>query len=275
MSAPLHRVLLRRPSLTGDFLAADWRQPNPDTLARQHDRFAELLSDLGCQVHLADALDGFVDACYARDAGIVTGRGAILFQMAKRARKAEPEALGEALETVGVPVIARLDGAAFADGGDLVWLDERTLLVGRSYRTNAAAVSRLRDILAAEDVSVVSVDLPHDRGPDHVLHLMSFLSPLADDLAAVYLPLAPVSLLQTLEEQGVTVVPIDHDEYLTMACNILPVRPRVAVMVDGNPRTRAALEAHGCEVHVYDGSDISIKGDGGPTCLTQPIWRAS
>lgn len=275
MSAPLRRVLLRRPSLTGDFLAADWRQPDPDALARQHDRFAELLTDLGCEVHVADALDGLIDACYTRDAGMVTGRGAILFQMAKPARKAEPEALGEALEGLGVPVIARLDGAAFADGGDLVWLDERTLLVGRSYRTNAAAVDQLRDILAEEGVTVTAVDLPHDRGPEHVLHLMSFLSPLADDLAAVYQPLAPVSLLQTLEEQGVTVVPVDHHEYLTMACNILPVRPRVVVMVEGNPRTRAALEAHGCEVHVYDGSDISIKGDGGPTCLTQPIWRAS
>ncbi|MGH3517400.1 MAG: dimethylarginine dimethylaminohydrolase family protein [Haloechinothrix sp.] len=274
MTAPLRRVLLRRPSVTGDFHAADWRRPSPDALVSQHDQFAELLTDLGCQVLLAEALDGLVDACYTRDPGIVTGRGAILFQMAKPARKPEPEALGEAMESAGVPVIARLDAAACADGGDFVWLDEDTLLVGRSYRTNAAAVRQLRAILAEEDVRVIPVDLPHDRGPHHVLHLMSFLSPLADDLAAVYQPLAPVSLLEALDDWGITVVPIDHDEYLTMACNILPVRPRVLVMVDGNARTRAALEAQGCEVHVYDGSDISIKGDGGPTCLTQPLWRA-
>jgi N-dimethylarginine dimethylaminohydrolase len=108
-----------------------------------------------------------------------------------------------------------------------------------------------------------------------VLHLMSFISPLADDLALVYPPLAPVALMQTLAERGITVVAVPDDEYVTMACNVLAVAPRVVVLLDGNPATRAALERHGCQVHVYDGSEISLKGDGGPTCLTMPLWRAA
>jgi N-dimethylarginine dimethylaminohydrolase len=274
MSAPLRRVLLRRPATTGDFAAADWRLPDPDLLLRQHERLGQLLTDLGCAVEVADAVDGLVDATYIRDPGLVTSRGGVLFQMAKPARQAEPRYLDDALAACGVPVVARLTGTAHTDGGDHIWLDEQTLLSGRSYRTNAEALCQLADILAAEGAGLESVDLPHDRGPDHVLHLMSFISPLDDDLALVYPPLAPVRLMQTLADRGVTVVAVPHDEYPTMACNVLAVAPRVVVMLDGNPATRAALERHGCQVHVYDGSEISLKGDGGPTCLTAPLWRA-
>ena len=274
MSAPLRRVLLRRPTTTGDFAAADWRTPDPVLLGRQHDEFAALLASLGAQVELADPVDGLVDALYARDPALVTARGAILFQMVKPVRRLEPELLGAEFERAGVPVIGRLTGDAVADGGDFIWLDEHTLVVGRSYRTNEPAVAQLRALLAEEGVTVASVDLPHATGPDHVLHLMSFISPVADDLAVVYPPLAPVSLMQALAVRGVTVVPVDDEEYLSMGCNVLAVRPRVTVLVDGNPRTRAALEAHGCETHVYHGSDVSVKGDGGPTCLTAPLWRA-
>ncbi|HEY7016259.1 MAG TPA: arginine deiminase family protein [Streptosporangiaceae bacterium] len=273
MSAPLRRVLIRRPALAGDFEAADWRRPDPARLARQHEAFGQLLTDLGCEVEVVPAVDGLVDATYVRDPGLVTGDGAVLFRMAKPARAAEPSHLGAALTAAGVPVAATLDGPARADGGDFIWLDERTMLAGRSYRTNAEGLRQLTRILAAEGTRLESVDLPHDRGPGHVLHLMSLISPVADDLAVVFPPLAPVALMETLTERGVRVVAVPASEYETMACNVLAVEPRRVVMVDGNPQTRAALEAAGCEVHCYDGSEISLKGDGGPTCLTAPVWR--
>jgi dimethylargininase len=275
MSAPLRRVLLRRPSVAGDFAAAAWRPPDPDLLTRQHESFGQLLTDLGCQVEVAPAADGLVDATYVRDPGLVTGAGAVIFQMAKPARATEPALLGVAFEAAGVPVVARLEGTARADGGDFIWLDDQTIMAGRSYRTNAEGLRQLRDILAAEGTSLESVDLPHDRGPGHVLHLMSLISPVADDLAVVYPPLAPVALMETLAERAVQVVSVPADEYETMACNVLAVEPRRVIMLDGNPQTRAALEAAGCEVHGYDGSEISLKGDGGPTCLTAPIWRGN
>lgn len=273
MSAPLRRVLLRRPSVTGDFAAADWRLPDVGLLARQHEAFGQLLTDLGCEVEVAPPADGLVDATYVRDPGLVTGVGAVLFQMAKPARVAEPDLLGAAVAAAGVPVVARLTGTARADGGDFIWLDERTMLAGRSYRTNAEGLRQVAQILAAEGAGLESVDLPHDRGPGHVLHLMSLISPVADDLAVVFPPLAPVALMQTLAERGIRVVPVAAEEYQTMGCNVLPVEPRLVLMLNGNPQTRAALEAAGCQVHEYDGSEISLKGDGGPTCLTAPIWR--
>lgn len=275
MANPLRRVLLRRPSVTGDFAAAAWRAPDAALLVRQHEAFGQLLTDLGCEVEVAPPAEGLVDATYVRDPGLVTGAGAVLFQMAKPARAAEPALLGAALEAAGVPVAARLTGAAQADGGDFIWLDERTVLAGRSYRTNAEGLRQLARILAAEGAGLERVDLPHDRGPGHVLHLMSLISPVADDLAVVYPPLAPVALMQTLAERGVRVAPVDGEEYQTMGCNVLAVEPRRVLMLNGNPRTRAALESAGCQVHGYDGSEISLKGDGGPTCLTAPIWRTA
>jgi dimethylargininase len=273
MVAPLRRVLLRRPATSGDFAAANWRLPDPVLLARQHEQLCQLLTDLGCEVETAAAVPDLVDATYVRDAGMVAGRGAVLFRMAKPVRAAEPELLGAALEAAGVPPVARLTGTARADGGDIIWLDENSLLVGRSYRTNAEGVRQLRDILAAEGVGVASVDMPHDQGPGHVLHLMSVISPVADDLAVVYPPLAPVPLMEELAARAVRIVPVPPEEYASMAGNVLPVRPGVVIMLDGNPQTRKALQAAGCEVHVYDGSEISLKGDGGPTCLTQPLLR--
>ncbi|HEX9355176.1 MAG TPA: arginine deiminase family protein [Streptosporangiaceae bacterium] len=275
MSAPLRRVLLRRPSVSGDFAAAGWRAPDVGLLARQHEAFGQLLADVGCGVEVAPAADGLVDATYVRDPGLVTGAGAVLFQMAKPARVAEPALLGAAFAAADVPVVGRLTGDGRADGGDFVWLDEHTMLAGRSYRTNAEGLRQLAQILAAEGVRLEQVDLPHDRGPEHVLHLMSLISPVAGDLAVVYPPLAPVALMQTLAERGVRVIPVAAGEYQTMGCNILAVEPRRVVMLNGNPRTRAALESMGCEVHGYDGSEISLKGDGGPTCLTAPIWRGA
>jgi N-dimethylarginine dimethylaminohydrolase len=273
MGAPLLRVLVRRPAVTGDFAGADWRVPDPDLLLRQHDKFAELLAGLGCSVEFAPALDGLVDAVYVRDPGLVTGQGAVLFQMIKPARAAEPEHLGAALQAARVPVTGRLTGRARADGGDFIWLDERTVFAGRSYRTNGEGLAQLEVILAREGVTLERVDLPHDRGPGHVLHLMSLISPVAADLAVVYPPLAPVRLMEALADRGIKVIAVDEEEYQTMGCNVLAVAPGRVVVVDGNPRTRAALESAGCEVHSYAGSELSIKGDGGPTCLTAPIWR--
>jgi len=273
MSAPLRRVMVRRPATAGDFAGADWRIPDPSGLVGQHEQFTGTLRALGCEVVVAPAAEGLVDATYIRDPGLMTARGAIVFQMAKPARQAEPDRLDAALRAAGVPVLTRLAGPARADGGDFIWLDHRTLLAGHSFRTNVAARSQIADALAPDGVIVEQVDLPYDRGPDHVLHLMSVISPVADDLAVVYLPLAPVALVEALAERGITIVAVPDEEYATMACNVLAVRPRVVVMLDGNPRTRAALEAHGCEVHFYDGSEISLKGDGGPTCLTAPLWR--
>jgi N-dimethylarginine dimethylaminohydrolase len=272
MTAPLRRVLVSAPALEGDFAAAGWRQPEPALLQRQHDAFCELLDELGCEVVVAPAPEGLVDAVFPYDPVFITGAGSIVLQMAKPQRQGESERLAAACETAGVPIAARLTGSARADGGDLFWVDDHTLAAGRGYRTNAEAHRQLTAILAREGATLERCDLPHDRGAGHVLHLLSVVSPVADNLAVVFEPLAPVPLLELLDERGIRRVPIDADEYETIGCNVLAIRPGVVVMADGNPNTRHALEAAGVDVHVYAASELS-KGDGGPTCLTRPLLR--
>ena len=275
MVAPLRRVLVRRPALSGDWAGAGWRTPDPAALERQHAAFVELLDSLGAEVELADALEGQVDSVYMHDPLILSGNGGIPLNMAKPARMREPGHAAEALEAAGVPVLGTLEGDAYADGGDRFWLDDSTAAIGLGYRTNRKGARRLQELLAPEGVTVEAYDMPHDQGPDHVLHLQSFLSAATEDLFVVYEPLAPVRLLQDIKARGIDWIAIDGESYHAMGCNILAVKPGVVVMVDGADRVRAALEARGVEVHVYDGSDLSLKGDGGPTCLTAPLLRAA
>jgi dimethylargininase len=272
MSAELHRALVVRPTIGGDFEAAGWRDPDTDQLLREHDAFVGLLDQLGVEVLVAEAPNGLVDACFAYDPVFVTGAGAIELRMAKPARQDEPGFLVAEVEKAGVPVTGRLTGSATADGGDMCWLDEATLAVGRGYRTNAEAHRQLREILGREGVRIERADLPHHRGPGHVMHLMSVLSPVAPDLAVVFEPLAPIPLLETLAERGYRIVPADPDELDDQGCNVLAVRPGVVVLADTAPRTRRALERAGVEVHTYAAAEIN-KGDGGPTCLTRPLHR--
>ena len=244
-------------------------------MQRQHEAFIELLDGLGAEVEVADALDGQVDSVYMHDPLIVSGHGGIPLNMAKPARMREPGHAAEALEAAGVPVLGTLDGDAYADGGDRFWLDDATAAIGLGYRTNRKGAERLQELLAPEGIAVEAYDMPHDQGPDHVLHLQSFLSAATETLFVVYEPLAPVRLLQDIKARGIDWIAIDADSYHAMGCNILAVRPGVVVMVDGAPAVRRALEQHGVDVHVYDGSDLSLKGDGGPTCLTAPLLRAT
>jgi N-dimethylarginine dimethylaminohydrolase len=269
MTRALRRVFLRRPGGFERWREHGWRaEPDAANIAREHDALCALLADTGAEVVLAEPVEGNPDAVYVFDPALVVDAGLVLLRPGKELRRDEPEALAAALPDL--PLAARLWGDERAEGGDTIWLDERTLLVGRSYRTNDAGIEALRRALP--EVDVIAFDLPHLRGAGEVLHLLSLLSPLDDDLAVAYLPLLPVRLAELLAERGVRLVEVPGDEFETMGPNVLALAPRVALAVDGNPATRRRLERAGVEVLVYDGRELS-KGDGGPTCLTRPLLR--
>jgi dimethylargininase len=276
MTAPLRRVLVRAPRTAdcANWAAYGWRaEPEPAAIAREHEAFCELLAGTGAEVVLGETpVDGDPDAIYAYDPALVAETGAILLNPGKEGRRQEPKAMARDLEAAGVPVAARLDGDAYVEGGDTLWLDERTLLVGRGYRTNDAGIAALRAALPTVDV--VWFDLPYLHGAGEVLHLMSLLSPLDRDLAVVYLPLMPVRLVELLAERDIRLVEVPDEEFATMGPNVLALKPRVALALDGNPETRRRMEQAGVEVLAYRGDELSRKGDGGATCLTRPILRS-
>jgi dimethylargininase len=271
----LKRVLVRAPQPNDHLAWRDygWRaEPDPVRAAAEHETFRAELELAGAEVVLGSTpAEGDPDAIYAYDPALMTDRGAILLRPGKPGRRGEPDAIERDLRAAAVPVVGRLRAPATAEGGDMFWLDERTLVVGRSYRTNDAGVDALRALLT--DAEVIAFDLPHRRGPSECLHLLSLLSPVDVDLVVGYLPLMPIRLVELLGDRGVRIVEVPDDEFDSMGPNVLALGPRVALALEGNDETRRRMEAAGVDVRTYRGDEISRKGDGGPTCLTRPLAR--
>jgi N-dimethylarginine dimethylaminohydrolase len=275
MTAALRRVLVRPPApgSWAAWKAYGWRgEPDPGRLEDEHAAFRELLVQAGAEVVVAGtphALDP--DAIYVYDPALVADAGAIMLRPGKEGRRGEAEVMTADFVEAGVPIAARLQAPAAAEGGDTLWLDESTLLVGRGYRTNDEGIAELAEALPGVDV--LAFDLPHLHGSGEVLHLLSLLSPLDVDLAVAYPPLMPVRLVELLAARGMELVEVPEEEFETMGPNVLALGPRVALALEGNDETRRRMEAAGVDVRVYRGDEISRKGDGGPTCLTRPLLR--
>jgi N-dimethylarginine dimethylaminohydrolase len=270
--------------VSADQLSQQWEahgftaRPDFDLACRQYDAFLEALATLDAEVTLLPAdHTTTIDSIYARDASLVTPGGLVLCRMGKPARAEEPASQGRAFQASARPsalVAGSIQPPGRIEGGDVVWLDDETVAVGRGYRTNGEGIRQLRALLGPA-VEVIEVPLPHWRGPGDVLHLMSLISPVDRDLAVVYSPLLPVPFRERLLERGLSLVETPAEEFDSMATNVLALAPRHCLMLAGNPRTRAMLEQAGTIVIEYEGSEISVKGAGGPTCLTRPLVRTA
>jgi N-dimethylarginine dimethylaminohydrolase len=214
-----------------------------------------------------------MDSIYCRDAAIATSHGMIICNMGKEGRKNEPLAEQKAFEEQGIPVLGVISAPGTIEGGDVAWLDEKTLAVGHTYRTNEEGIKQITALLAPIGIDVIVVPMPHYRGPSDVFHLMSVLSPVDSNLAVVYSPLIPIVFRNELIKRGYELVEVPEAEFDSMGCNVLALAPRVCLMVKGNPITKERLEKAGCKVIEYEGAEISVKGGGGPTCLTRPVER--
>jgi N-dimethylarginine dimethylaminohydrolase len=278
MVSPLRRVLVKRPEEA--FALADpakWHytaQPDLAQALREHAAFVASLAQAGIEViYHADAQPDHADAIFVHDPAIVTDQGAIILSMGKALRQGEEAALARCFEAIGVPILYTLHGSARAEGGDLLWLDEQTLVAGQGFRTNAEGIGQLQQALADLKVKVIPVQLPYYQGPETCLHLMSLISLVDRQLAVVYLPLLPTPFWQLLQEREMRLLDVPDEEFKTLGTNVLALGPGQCLMLEGNPVTRRRLEAAGCEVVTYRGHEISLKAEGGPTCLTRPILR--
>jgi N-dimethylarginine dimethylaminohydrolase len=279
MIAPLRRVLVRRPDAAfGEADPALWNYSARPDLARaqeEHDTLVALLRAFGAEVLCHDAPQpGRADSIFVFDPALITDAGAVILRMGKELRRGEEPAMARALQAYGVPVLAELTGDALAEGGDLLWLDHDTLAVGLGFRTNAEGLRQLRAALEPLGVSLLPVELPYFLGPAACLHLLSLISIVDERLAVVYPPLMAVPFWQELRRRGFRTVEVPESEFLTMGPNVLALAPGQCLMLEGNPETKRRLEAAGCEVLTYRGRELSLKAEGGATCLTRPIWRA-
>lgn len=280
---PLQTVVLKHASdafRSADHLGSQWKAlgytacPDFDAAVNEYERFAGLVTSTGARVEYLRGDDTTpADSIYVRDTAVAVNGGVIMGSMGKDARRGEPAAAERFLSDIGVRIVGRVGGTGTLEGGDVVRLDERTFAVGRGYRTNDEGIRQFRSLVSGMVEEVILVDLPHWRGPSEVLHLMSLLSPIDTDLAVAYPRLLPVSFIERLRDRGIELVEVCDEEYSNMACNVLALAPRACLMISGNPRARAMLEAAGTKVMEYNGNEISRKGAGGPTCLTLPLLR--
>lgn len=281
----LRSALLKRPEeafINQPAIDRQWEalhytdRPVLASAVREHRQFSALLDSLGVDTHYLQRNDSVgLDSIYVRDASVVCDRGVVVCRMGKDAREAEPVSQRAFLEELGWPIAGAILGEGRLEGGDVVWLGPKKLAVGLGYRTNAEGIGQLSEILGDTIDELLTVPLPHWRGPDDVFHLMSILSPLDHDLALVYSPLLPAVFRAELLARGFELVDVPDAEFHKMACNVLAVAPRECVALAGNPETRRRLEAADVVIHEYGGDDISMKGAGGPTCLTRPLVRDS
>ncbi|MEM7030255.1 MAG: arginine deiminase family protein [Chloroflexota bacterium] len=278
MVAPLKRVLVKRPDEAfGNADPKQWHytsQPNLTEAQKEHDALVELLKQAGADVVYHDTpTPNMADAIFVHDPVIVSNQGAILLNMGKSLREGEPAAIAQTLKSQGIPIHYQLQGNARAEGGDLLWVDEKTLAVGQGFRTNGPGFAQLREALSPQGVDLIPIQLPYYHGPEACLHLMSFISLIDHKLAVVYPPLMPVPFWQFLQQRGFQFVEVPDEEFESMAPNVLALAPGVCLMLEGNPITQERLSQAGCEVLTYKGDEISRKAEGGATCLTRPILR--
>ena len=275
MSAPLREVLVKRP---GPAFGAAFDDPahgflhpvDLDRAHREHDAFVEILASLGPTVHVLEAEIASPDLVYTFDPLLVTDRGAIPLRPGKPNRMPEPAVIEAWANARGIPTAGRIEAPGTVEGGDTLWLRPDLFCIGRTLRTNDTGARQLAGLVGG-DVRIF--DVPYWRGPAELIHLMSVISPIADDLAVVYLPLLPVGLWDLLRELGIRLLEVTDDEFPTLGCNVLAVRPGVVIVAEGNPRIAAAMAMAGCEVHAYPATEIGVNGSGGPTCMTRPILR--
>jgi dimethylargininase len=279
MVDPLRRVLVKRPDQA--FAVEDparWHyvaRPHLEMAQQEHDALVGILRRAGVEVIYHDELQpDRADAIFVHDPAIVTDQGTIVLRMGKALRRGEEGAIARRLEESGVPVYYELHGDACAEGGDLLWIDHDTLAVGLGFRTNEEGLSQLREALDPLGVTVLPVPLPYYGGPEACLHLMSLISLVDHDCAVVYLRLLPVPFWEYLQRRSLRLIEVPDDEFESMGTNVLGIRPGMCVMLEGNATTQRRLEDAGCEVFTYQGNEVSLKAEGGPTCLTRPVLRS-
>ena len=275
MTADLREVLVARPGeafgRAFDDPAHGFLRPvDLERARREHEGLVATLDELGARVEILDAETEDPDLVYTFDPLLISNRGAIPLRPGKPNRANEPRVLEAWTTAAGIPTAGRIEAPGSLEGGDTFWLRPDLLCIGRTLRTNDAGARQLAEVVGGE---VRIFDVPYWRGPSELVHLLSVISPVADDLAVVFLPLLPAGLWELLGELGVRRVEVPEEEYRSLGCNVLAVRPGVVIVADGNPVTRRGLEAAGCEVHAIPLGEIGENGSGGPTCLTRPILR--
>ena len=285
MVSPIKKILVKHPqeafinqsTIKNESLRLNYAGvPDYETACSDYENFLQLISTFEIEIHyLPTHKDTTLDSIYTHDPCVVSDKGIILCNMGKKDRTNEPHAVKKYFESINVPILGHIENPGKLEGGDIVWIDKKTIAIGEGYRSNNHGIKQLKTILGNLIENIITVPLPHWNGKNDCLHLMSNLSPLDHNLFLIYPRLLPVSFIQFLIDRKIELIEVPDSEYDSMGCNVLAIGHKKVIMVDGNSITKNLIEEKGIEVFTYDGTEISLKGAGGPTCLTRPFLRTS
>ena len=285
MVDPIKKILLKHPksafinqkTINEQYLKLNYLEaPNFNKAILDYENFVSLLKSFDIELHyLPEDKSTSLDSIYTHDPCVISNNGVIICNMGKKSRLPELDTIEKFFNSMQIPILGKIKTPGILEGGDVVWIDNKTIAVGEGYRTNREGIEQLRYLLSDQVETVISVPMPHWNGPQDCLHLMSNLSPIDHNLYLVYSRLLPVSFRKYLLDQNIELIDVPDEEYESMGCNVLAVAPRKVIMISGNSKTKQLLEKNNVEVYTYDGTEISIKGAGGPTCLTRPFLRLS
>lgn len=283
MVGKIKSILIKRPSeafISQEHLNENYEQfnyfgcPDYEKSSNEYEKFEKIIKDNVENVFYLPKDDRVgLDSIYTHDPLKITSKGAIYFPMGKELRGGEYLATEEYLKSIGVPTLGYIKKPGKMEGGDVVWLDEKTVAIGRGYRTNDEGIRQFRELTKDVVDEIIVVPMPYGEGEACCLHLMSIISMVDKDLAVVYSKYMPVFFRELLIARGMKLIEVDDKEYDYLGSNVLALAPRVCVILEGNPVMTKKLRDEGCTVYTYEGHEMSFRGTGGPTCLTCPITR--
>lgn len=276
-------ILLKRPEqafISQENLDQTWEAfryfgcPDYQKVLEEYNVFEQIIKDNVENVYYLPQDDRTgLDSIYTHDPLKITKKGAIYFPMGKELRSREYMATQAYLESIGIPTLGHITPPGKMEGGDVLWIDERTVAIGRGYRTNDEGIRQFKELTEGLIDEYIIVPMPHGDGVDCCLHLMSIISFVDTDKAVVYSKYMPVFFREYLLDRGIQLIECNDKEYDYLGSNLLALAPGKCVLIDGCPEIQKKVEDAGVTVYTYEGKEMSYRGTGGPTCLTCPLYR--
>ncbi len=231
--------------------------PDAECARVAHGDYVTALREQGVDVLVLPGLEGHPDCTFVEDTAVVVGDAVVIPFMGHPSREGEQgavrEALGEHLEIIEMP-----EGTTM-DGGDVIFFDDR-FLVGRSTRTNEAAVAFFGEVAKDRGFDVMVFDIPPST-----LHLTTVCSsPKPGMLIAAEGHLTPEQFAP-LVEQGVELLWVPNEE--SYAANVIGFESGDVIISANYPETMRVLEGAGFTTRSVDMAHIRA-ADGSLTCCS-------
>ena len=283
MVSSLKKVLMKKPqNYMSKVNLKKWNYESPlsqKIIEENYNEFYQIIKNSVAEIvdlNIENENEELCDSIFTHDPSLVINEGAIILNMGKNLRKKETEEHEKLYNSIDIPIIGKIIDEGTVEGGDCLWIKNNTLLVGESFRTNPSGINQLKKILNNYDVKVIPIKLPKQNNVNSCFHLMSLVSMLDHDLAIGCMSLLSFDLIKIFNDNNIKLISIPEDEYFkskTLAVNILTLSPRELVLIKGYPKTVELLLNEGSYINLFNGNELCIKAEGGPTCLTRAILR--